>query len=289
MSALETALGSKATVQYAIDDTITRFYDLSPAYLFYEEKESWHQQVAKFRQSIHFDKMANGFSERYFSPSFLVAIDQETKNTVVEDIFGFLCTLPSIQLEIEEQHYKMTDLDLRSFFSCHELKTLAASDRAEDYFSKGPGNNRIGIQVSIASTLLADFINHTDQFISTGKEPAFFRFGHAETVSPFATLLGLEGTVTEDLPLKKVSKKWKTENIIPLSANIQWVLYKSPSTDRLLVKVLLNEKETRVVGLQPFQFPYYDWKDLRAHYVKILSTQPLSLHDNFALFLRTLQ
>ena len=48
-----------------------------------------------------------------------------------------------------------------------------------------------------------------------------------------------------------------------MAANIQFAFYRNGVGD-VLVKVLFNERETAVRGLEPVAGPYYRWPDLKA-------------------------
>ena len=55
-----------------------------------------------------------------------------------------------------------------------------------------------------------------------------------------------------------------------MGCNIQLVFYHSKkASDPILVKALLNEKET-TLPVPTNQYPYYKWDDLRAYYLKKL-------------------
>ena len=95
-------------------------------------------------------------------------------------------------------------------------------------------------------------MNSTDEYIASGNVIADMRFGHAETIAPFAALLGIAGA-SEMVSLNKIqdyNKIWKCENIIPLSSNVQWILYKNKNTNDFMVKFLLNEKEVAINGIK---------------------------------------
>lgn len=57
----------------------------------------------------------------------------------------------------------------------------------------------------------------------------------------------------------EASPGWKW---MPMASNLQMVFYRDKSGE-VLVKVLYNEKEMRIKGLTPVQWPYYRWQDLK--------------------------
>lgn len=58
---------------------------------------------------------------------------------------------------------------------------------------------------------------------------------------------------------------WPGWRYTPFAANIQLIFYRGREGD-VLVKPLLNERETRILGLEGF--PYYRWKDLKAWWLQ---------------------
>jgi hypothetical protein len=118
-----------------------------------------------------------------------------------------------------------------------------------------------------------------------GKGPdAILRFTHAEAVSPFATLLGIPAASIPAASVYHYSNRWQAETIIPLSANIQWILYYNGKD--YLVKGLLNEREF-LLPLGPG--PYYRWSDLRAYCLQRLREAGAGLSDDMAAYLNGLR
>jgi len=156
------------------------------------------------------------------------------------------------------------------------------------------------IQVRVAAPLLADFIHSTDKavhrLVGTGAGPgttnagsgpdAILRFTHAEAISPFATLLGIPEASTPAVSIFKYGAHWRAESIIPLSANVQWVLYSNGKD--WLVKVLLNEKES-ALPVATASAPYYRWEDLKKFYEKRLRSIHAGVGENMLEYLKTLR
>ena len=97
----------------------------------------------------------------------------------------------------------------------------------------------------------------------TKQEDAILRFTHAEAISPFATLLGIPQASIPAASVYEYNKHWSAAAIIPLSANIQWIVYSNGT--EYLVKALLNEKEVSL-PLPAKLWPYYSWEDVRKYY-----------------------
>lgn len=156
-----------------------------------------------------------------------------------------------------------------------------------DSFLKGPGADINGIQVKIAMPLLADFIKTTDAYIKTKKVNVQLRFSHAETISPIAALMGLSSETTKQV--NDINRVWNADKVIPLSSNIQWILYQKPGSENYLIKFLLNEKEVPVKGLTTKTFPYYNWNAVRGFYIKKLNSFNTNLNNDFVQFLKEIK
>jgi len=131
--------------------------------------------------------------------------------------------------------------------------------------------------------LLVDFINIIDSIIDgTKKADAKLRFTHAEAISPFATLLGIPQASVPAGSVYIYDKTWNASGIIPMSANIQWILYSNEKG--YLIKMLLNEKEV-TFPVSTKYYPYYNWQQVKSFYVKKLSWLNVDLKDNMHQYL----
>jgi hypothetical protein len=274
---------------YKTNDTTLRFYDLAPAYLEFEKKGDWKNNVALLRQKLLPGEKLNRILARLFNTSFLDLLTKEEKEELIGDVYGFYTIIFSVQTELDRMKIKINPDSIAQFFTCAELKAIGKIDRAEDYFLKGPGSNNTGIQVNIAVPLLVDFINTTDDFVLQKNEKSQFRFSHAETVAPFATLLQLEGAYKMAKNKEQFNDKvWNASKVIPLSANIQWLMYKDDQGNYQL-KFLLNEKEVHIEGLLTNNFPFYSWTDVRAFYVNKLQQLHVDMKGNMYNYLKNLK
>ena len=71
--------------------------------------------------------------------------------------------------------------------------------------------------------------------------------------------------------LDELADQWQNYKIFPMGCNIQMIFYKKAGSKDILIKVLLNEKET-TLPVETDMKPYYHWKDLRAYYEKKLGS-----------------
>ncbi|GAB2837366.1 histidine phosphatase family protein [Ferruginibacter profundus] len=270
LNELKTKLKRPVTIDSQENNTMLRFYDnLSPYYEAYKQTGKWLKSIAQLKNTVKYNDLADSVTRLFFTASFWQDSVAKKKDKFTTDLFGFITIFYSIQAEIIEAGYKPVDVFMEKFLQQQQLSTLGILDNAEEYFEKGPGYSLDSIQVKIAMPLLADFINTADDYIKNKTVNAQLRFCHAETIAPYASLLGLTGANKVANNPTGIHAAWKSEKIIPLSSNIQWVFYKKKGSEDYLVKFLLNEKEVAadVEGLATTIFPYYYWKDVRRCYL----------------------
>ncbi|GAA3951476.1 histidine-type phosphatase [Pedobacter ginsengiterrae] len=269
----------KVTFNFADDDHL-RFYDFSKTYDEFKEKGNWIGAYQKLAESKQLKTISNKFTSKFFKSGYLYKLTQEDKIAFTEDIYGFYTILNAVGAEIKQAGLTAKELDFKSLFSMEDLSVLGTLGDAEDFLTKGPGINNNGIQVRIAAPLLADFINTTDAFLKSKPVGADLRFSHAETIAPFAAIMNIKGASESANDVMRFNQNWKAENVIPFSANIQWIFYQNKSNGKYLVKFLLNEKEAVINCLPTNSFPFYTWSSVRAFYLKRLKMLNFGLQDD---------
>jgi hypothetical protein len=241
-------------------DTMLRFYDLSPEYQAFKKSAEVQQPV----DSLLNDKKTGQFSQEVCSRIFTAAFKTDAV-AFTTNLYDVYCGQFSIPVEMKAHGYAANSIDFRIAFTPQQLQWFAFINGAEDFLQKGAGRNTAGIQATVAAPLLADFINTTSEVVDHTKQAdAILRFTHAEAISPFATLLGIPQASIPASSIYQYNRHWLPEAIIPLSANIEWIVYSNGAD--YLVKVLLNEKET-TLPVPGKLAPYYKWEEVKKYYV----------------------
>jgi hypothetical protein len=263
-------------------DDILRFYDISPAYQQYKKSAALQQRLDSFENDERLKKIAGFIAARVFSSSFAGQLSSgislpdknggKEMNTVsfIKDLYDLYAVQQDIQGEIAQARIPKEAIRFGVVFRERDLVFLNLINNASDFFEKGPAADAQGIQVTIAAPLLLDFLNTINHKIENPASPDLkLRFSHAETISPFATLLGIPEASVSSNSIYTYNKKWKAADIIPMSANIQWILYSNGKD--YLVKTLLNEKEV-ALPVQTSNFPYYSWSQVKDYYLQKLAS-----------------
>jgi len=259
------------------DEDNLHAFAVAPSLIELMKNGDWKDDVDNIRDSKKPDNFNIKFLTRFFEQKFFDGIPEPDQNKFIADLYKLSTVINSIHREIINAGYTIAQLDIRSFFTCSELQLFNTLNSAEQFYKSGPGNDKAGIQVRAAVPLLINFLNTTDAYSVSSNVAADFRITNAETMASFVALMGIKGASKESNDVNKFEKVWKAEEVVPLSANLQWVLFKgtTPDTQReLLIKFIFNEKEVQIEGLKSSaELPYYKWDDVKAFYTKKLNDE----------------
>jgi len=166
---------------------------------------------------------------------------------------------------------ELGDIDIyHEFFTPEELVYLWAPGNDSLYrMWAGSVENGEVIRYAIRP-LLMDFVEKADAALQPGSHRAAdLRFGHDTSVLPLAALLGVDDTQHRVFPYQKAHEMgWYAFFQIPMATNCQMIFYRNKKGE-VLVKVLYNEKEVQIPGIEPISGPYYAWNELRAHFIDL--------------------
>jgi hypothetical protein len=118
--------------------------------------------------------------------------------------------------------------------------------------------------------LLMDFIEKADAALKPDSHRAAdLRFGHDTSILPLFALLGVDDTQGRVFPYQQAhANGWFAFFQVPMATNCQMIFYRNKK-DEVLVKVLYNEKEIQIPGIEPVSGPYYNWSELRTHFLAL--------------------
>lgn len=158
-----------------------------------------------------------------------------------------------------------TGLELYSLFTKEECYDLWQLSNRGWYISFGPSPLTKGEMPSVEANLLENILNTADTCVVRKDSYATLRFGHESCLLPLACLLELDNCGYQTDDLDKLDAIWRNYKIFPMAGNIQFVFYRKKGSDDILVKVLLNERETKL-PVKSDVAPYYHWKDVELYY-----------------------
>lgn len=258
------------------NENVLRFYDLSPAYEAFKDGKVIADRVDSLINDPRTKAIAAQVSKRLFT----APLSDKEQAAVAEWLYDLYSIQFSLVMEMQQAN---AHFDFGKAFTKEDLQWLDKINSAADFLEKGAGLDTLGIQSRIAAPLLLDLVTSTDA-LTKGKlnKDAVLRFSHAEAISPLATLMGIPEASVPAASIYDFDKNWKAENIIPLSANIQWLIYSNGKN--YLVKVLLNEREV-ALPVKTSCYPYYKWEDVKSYYLKKLKKIGVKPDDDMHKYL----
>lgn len=215
-------------------------------------KNWWHEVYRKMKQSkTQPDRMiASVFADADFVSKYVNPAD-------------FMWGIYWLASDAQNTEGKINFYDL---FTDEELFNLWECFNADFYAKHCFYKPAEGVHPQNAANLLNNIIDTADEAIASSDPSAALRFGHDGNIIPLAALMALEGTDAEIENTEDFYKGWCDWKVSPMGANIQLVFFRNPAKpDDVLVKILHNEKETRV-PVETDIWPYYHWKNLRSFF-----------------------
>jgi hypothetical protein len=180
-----------------------------------------------------------------------------------DDLFVLASNMQNTELRPKITLYDIfTDQDLY----CNWIK-----DNAWWYINYGGCTLNGSKQPYSQRNLLRKIINDADSCLKLKSPSVQLRFGHDVVILSLACLMDINhwGLATNRLGALG-ENGWSCYRIVPMSANIQLIFYRSnPGDQDVWIKVLFNEDEA-TLPLPDDHAPYYRWADFRSYYLKKL-------------------
>lgn len=158
---------------------------------------------------------------------------------------------------------------VHSYFTDEELFGLWFADNANLYDNETLSVENGSHLGKTAAAILKDIIEKADAAVSGNSRAADFRFGHDSGLFPLLGLIGVEG-MEQPQHMAETSEPDGVYvfEMMPMASNLQLLFYRNRKGD-VLVKLVRNEKETRIPALTPVSGPYYRWSDLREYFASL--------------------
>ena len=159
-------------------------------------------------------------------------------------------------------------IDIYHHFTPEELAYLWEQGNDNIYRMWG-GSVENGDRIRYAiRPLLMDFVEKADAALADGSHRAAdLRFGHDTSILPLFALLGVDDPQHRSFPSREAHNMgWYAFFQVPMATNCQMIFYRNKKGE-VLAKVLYNEKEILLPGIEPVSGPYYRWDELRAHFI----------------------
>ena len=114
---------------------------------------------------------------------------------------------------------------------------------------------------------------HDADTAQTMMHTAVFLYGDETSLVPLISLMDINGYGLATDDLETIDEKgWADYRICPMSANLQWILYRKDTEDKdVIIKVLLNGQEA-TLPLPSEHAPYYKLKEFKDYYLNELDS-----------------
>ncbi|XP_008313191.1 multiple inositol polyphosphate phosphatase 1b [Cynoglossus semilaevis] len=237
---------------HQVDDELLRFFERCSSYVEGVEKNRTAlQEVEKFKHGEEMEAVRRRVAEKLGLPRHRLTPD------LVEAAF-FLC---SYELSIKTLHSPWCFL-----FQEDDAKVLEFKSDLKQFWKRFHGHVINGLSSCslfhhVFRTL--DKAGRPRRSTDAAPEPASILVGHAETLLPLLSLLGLfkdKIPPTANNYHTQHGRSFRSSRIVPYAANLLFVLYDCQRGPRL--QLLLNESPVRFPGLESEDAPLY--RDVRA-------------------------
>lgn len=212
---------------------LMRPFDTDAAYLEFRKEELWRPAYQEY-----FDEVCPLTAiTRVLGRDFPFGDTKDAREIAIIEYY-VLAGLEAMEMSSQMNKYFTAD-EMNALWSCFNLRQYLQYTAST--ISTAPAD--------MASALILDIISKTDEAIEgVNKRAADLRFGHAETLMPLLSLLRLPGCYYLTNYFDTVSSHWCDFNIVPMAANLQFILFRNTSNGRYYVRVDLNEKPVTLKG-----------------------------------------
>ena len=179
--------------------------------------------------------------------------DTDPKELAIVEYY-VIAGMSAMQVQCDASRY-FTNEEYNALWSCFNLRQYL--QRTSSTLSSVPAD--------IASPLLCDIIESTDTVVARKGNTlvsAKLRFGHAETLMPLLSLMRLKGCYYKTNYFDTVAKNWQDFNVVPMSANLQLILFKNAKGDFYL---RIDHNEQPVAFIPGSTEIYVPWEKAREY------------------------
>ena len=163
-----------------------------------------------------------------------------------------------------------TKLSFYDLFEKEELFDLWQCRNYRLYIEYANAAQNGGIMMENAKPLLKNILDNANEAILSNKKGASLRFAHDGNIIPLTILLHLQNCYNSISEQSEYYKAWSDFKIAPMAGNVQIIFFQKYNSNDILVKFLLNEKETLIPTIKTDIAPYYHWKNVESYYKLLL-------------------
>ncbi len=232
-----------------INSALMRPFDIDKDYLDFRRDNLWKPAYDSYFSSV----CPVTAIERVLGAGFPFESDSHRRDLAITEYY-VLAGLSAMGMENELDEY-FTKAEANALWSCFNLRQYL--QRTATTVSSVPAD--------IAADLVLNIIETTDAYVSGENTAtcAVLRFGHAETVMPLVSLLRFPGCYYLTNYFDTVASHWRDFEVVPMAANVQFIVFRARKSGHYYVRVDLNEKPVRL--RQGDDTVFYPWGELRRY------------------------
>ncbi len=249
-----TLCNDKVNILYSsgpVNSPLLRPFAIDSAYIYLRDNAPWEDALNKYCDN----QIPLAPIERLIGKD---ALDKNAMRALATNLYGMLAGLNASGISQSSLSEFYTLEEANEMWRCRNLTQYL--QRTTSVYSSLPSD--------IASTLLADIVATTDDFIA-GRSSACIslRFGHAETLMPLLALTRIPQCYYVNSNLSSVDRHWMNFHVTPMATNLQMLVTKAPS-GTIYVRLDLNERPVHFPGTSQY---YVTWAYAHKYFDQILS------------------
>lgn len=230
-----------STLEGHITSPLLRPFSTDSSYILYRDNAPYSETLSKFKLR----NVPVAPVERILGKTYPISEDKAKDFAIVE--YRFLISLLPTGINV----------NLLDFISLDELNSIWSFCNLEQYFER-TGNEFSEIPENIAYRLVQSFLWSAQSVINgSSNEFVQLRFGHAETLMPFLSLLRVPGCYFMTTHPDEAASHWQNFRVVPMASNFQMILFKS-RTGRIYARFDLNEVPLRLIDDYPSLYVPWD-------------------------------
>lgn len=240
-----------STLSGPANDSLLRCFEADRDYARYRDSGEW--------KKVYDDFVLANMPTRPAIEIFGAQADEGKAKSLTMDIYSVLQSLQAMGMPAPTDRW-MTEDEYRS---CWEAANL-------ERYLRNTLNPLSEPYVYATTPLIRAIIEDADKNSDpkTSQRPLSCWFGHAETLMPMLSVMGIPGCLYYTDDWDTVAEHWKSQEVVPLGANFMLVLMRPKSGDNAEVYAMirLNGRNTAAISGKPLILP---WKALRGHWISM--------------------
>lgn len=232
-----------------INSALLRPFDTVQAYIDFRKDKTWEAPYDEYvAQFCPVTALKRVLGENYPHP------DAKTEKNLALVEYYVIAGLQAMGLPSEMSTY-FSESEANALWSCFNLRQ----------YLQRTATTVSAVPAEIASDLVMNIVETTEAFISGSDAAtcALLRFGHAETLMPLLSLIRVPGCNYLTNYFDTVASHWRDFEVVPMAANVQFVLFKARKSGQYYMQILLNERPAAMRSGDTATI--YPWGEVRRH------------------------